>query len=427
MSERARRVAWGIAAAAALSALAFTAGAAPWDRLLRSVRSPPSSGAGHEPRPVPAVPRPALHRPFVDPVFGTTVVRVTDPSQVAGATRIRHYYSKTNPFNADETRAILFGGDGAKILYDTRTWEPIKDLRIVSGDPEIQWHPTDASLFYYLDFVGDSPNVRAMFRYDLRTDARTLLRDFSEYETARGRNEGNLDRQGRWYAMLGYKGKRIEAFVYDLQRDRVGRRLAVTERMAADWISVSQSGRYVVLMGGDRSRVYDLEMNLLRELPEGTFGHADLCLTADGRDVMVYDGADHQIGAHRNVNLIDLATGEASALVRVGWRTTPHVSCRNVERPGWALVSTQGPDPSYPNHDFEIFWVKLDGSGEVRRVAHHHSSREEGGYFAEQHAVPNRDGTKVVFASNWGDGPVASYLVDLARGPPGASIAPRDR
>ena len=165
--------------------------------------------------------------------------------------------------------------------------------------------------------------------------------------------------------------------------------------MAADWISVSQSGQYVVLMGGDRSRVYDVEMNHLRDLPLGSFGHADLCLTADGRDVMVYDGADHQIGPHRNVNMIDLASGDAIALLRIGWKSTPHVSCRNLDLPGWALISTQGPDSRYPNHDFEIFWVKLDPSAEVRRVAHHHSSRETGGYFAEQQAVTNRDGTKI--------------------------------
>ena len=56
-----------------------------------------------------------------------------------------------------------------------------------------------------------------------------------------------------------------------------------------------------------------------------------------------------------------------------------HVSCRNLDKPGWALISTQAPDSKYPNHDFEIFWVRMNGSGEVRRVAHHRSSREEGG------------------------------------------------
>jgi hypothetical protein len=268
-----------------------------------------------------------------------------------------------------------------------------------------------------MDFAGNSPNVRAMFLYDIRGDSRKMLRDFKEYETARGRLEGNMDKNGRYYALLGVKSeKEWDAFVYDVQNDKLSRRLSISRKMADDWISVTPSGRYVVMMGGDRSRVYDIEMNYLLDLPKGSFGHADLCLTADGRDVMVYDGADHQLDHNRNINIADLATGRVTIGVRIGWRSTPHVSCRNLDLPGWALISTQGPDKKYPNHDFEIFWLKLDGSGEVRRVAHHHSSREEGGYFAEQQAVTNRDGTLIIFASNWeGKASVSDYLIDLRK------------
>ena len=156
---------------------------------------------------------------------------------------------------------------------------------------------------------------------------------------------------------------------------------------------MSQSGKYVVAMGNDRSRVYDVNLKPVVELPKGSFGHADLCMTADGRDLLVYDGADHELDDNRNINIADLQTGKVTIGTRIGWKSTPHVSCRNLDLPGWALISTQGPDGKYPNHDFEIFWLKLDGSGEVRRVAHHHSSREDGGYFAEQHAVTNRNGT----------------------------------
>jgi hypothetical protein len=368
----------------------------------------------HEARAIPNTPRPALHQSVKDPVFGTTIKRISDGSQGDGKiTRMRHYYSKADPFNADGTRAVLFASDGSKWLYDTSTWKPIKYLKITSSDPEIQWHPRDPNLLYHLDFVGNSPNVRAMFRYDIRTDSRTMLRDFAEYETARGRLEGNLDKEGRYYAMFGKRGKQGEAFVYDLVNDKVSPKLPVTEKMADDWISVSPSGKYVVMMGGDRSRVYDIQMNHLRDLEKGSFGHADLCLRENGSDVMVFDGADLQLDHNRNINMVDLETGKITAIARIGWRSTPHISCRNLDMPGWALISTQGPDKKYPNHDFEIFWVKLDGSNEVRRVAHHHSSRESGGYFAEQHAVTNRSGTRIMFASNWRESAVGSYLIEL--------------
>ncbi len=92
---------------------------------------------GHELYPPPELPLPALHRPFKDPVYGTCIMRVTDPSQWQHETRIRHYYSKSNPFNADNTRAILWGSDGAYLLYDTKSWEPIRNLCIGSGDAEV--------------------------------------------------------------------------------------------------------------------------------------------------------------------------------------------------------------------------------------------------------------------------------------------------
>jgi hypothetical protein len=365
----------------------------------------------------PDLPRPELHASYVDPVFRTRITRITAASQIPGGkvTRVRHYYSKMNPWNADETRAVFTTSDGATILYDTATWKPLKGLKFQSSDPELQWHPTDPNLFYILEYAGRSPNVRAMMRYDLRTDEKTLLRDFSEYETVRGKLEGNMDAGGRYYALIGKKGSELQAFVYDVTKDAVSKKLDVTAKMADDWISVTPSGKYVVLMGGDHSRVYDIQMNHLLDLPRGSFGHADLCTTADGRDVMVYDGADHQLDGNRNLNMADLATGKVVKLVRIGWGTTPHVSCRNTQMPGWALISTQGPDKKYPNLDFEIFWVKLDGSGEVRRVAHHRSDRENGGYFAEQHAVASRRGDKIIFSSNWGGGEISDYLIDLSR------------
>jgi hypothetical protein len=362
----------------------------------------------------PNIPAPALHQTIRDPVFGTFITRITDPSQVPKVSRIRHYYSKSDPFNADSTRAIMVGSNGSTWLYDARTWEPITQLSVRSSDPEIQWHRTDPNVFYYMRKTSDSRGVRAMYRFDIRNESQTMLRDFSDYDLASGEDEGNMDKAGRYYALVGYRNKKaVEAFVYDVLNDKVSRRIPVENKMVSDWISVSPSGRYVVMMGKDRSRIYDINMNHLRDLPEGSFGHGDICLLEDGSEALVYDGADHQLNHDRNINIADLATGRVTIGVRIGWDSTPHVSCRNLDLPGWALISTQGPDRRYPNHDFEIFWLKLDGSREVRRVAHHHSDRDDGGYFAEQHAVTNRDGTKIVFASNWDPRRVSSYLIDL--------------
>jgi hypothetical protein len=371
-------------------------------------------------------PPPMFLLPIKDAAFGTTVRRITDPAQGENTRWIRHYYSKADPFNADEALAVLFGSNGSVLLYDTTDWRPVRTLQIRLSEPEVHWDPRHRNHLYYFDFLKGSEGPRGLYRYDVATDRSELVHSFDEYASVSAKLEGNPDRQGRFFAMVGRKGAQMEAFVYDLWNDRIGRRLPVTESDIADWISVSPSGKLVVMMGRQRSSVFDLQLNRLRDLPKGSFGHGDMCLRADGSEVLVYDGADHQLDNNRNINMADLATGAVSKLVRIGWGTTPHVSCRNLDLPGWALVSTQGPDGKYPNLDFQIFWVRLDGSGEVRRLAYHWSKRGEDGYFAEQHAVPSRNGSKVIFSSNWGGkSPIADYLVELPlQRIPGSVAAP---
>lgn len=370
----------------------------------------------------PARSKPALHASYVDPTFGTTVYRVTATSQIGSVSRVRHYYSKQDPFNADGSYAMFVTSDGNYWLYDAATWEPVKTVsdypHVSDSEPEIQWHPSNPDWFYYIN------DGNRFARFEISSHTTTILHDFGDdgYQETRARLEGNMDKSGRFYAMIGITGSGdSEAFVYDIENDVLSKRVNINaiEDEGIDWISMSQNGGYVVLMGDGHSYVYDYNMNYKGRLPLGSYGHADLCSLADGREVMVYDGADHVVAddGDRWINMAYLDTvngndtGSVVPLVRIGWSTTPHVSCRNTAFPGWALISNQGDGSN--NFDKEIFWVKLDGSNEVRRVAHHYSSRSSGGYFAEQHAVTNKHGTKIIFASNYGSGEISAYLVDL--------------
>src|SRR4029453_19419697 len=92
---------------------------------------------------------------------------------------------------------------------------------------------------------------------------------------------------------------------------------------------------------------------------------------------------------------------------RSGWWFGTHFSgIASRAHPGWVLVSTYT-EPRTQHYPFsrEIFWLKLDGSGEVRRIAHHHSDQASHGgekdYWAEPHATSSWDGDLVVFSSVW--------------------------
>ncbi|MDF1781891.1 MAG: hypothetical protein P1U67_11380 [Alcanivoracaceae bacterium] len=364
------------------------------------------------------VKKPALHESIRDPDFGSKITRVTDISQVKGVERLRHYYAKRNPFNADESRAVFVSSDGYNWVFDTITWEPVRYLPLGSSDAEVHWHPTDKDKIFLVDF-GSEYNISRMFWLDAKTGKKELLLDMEKFGfiAASGMMEGNPDKDMTVYAVAGNtKNKKTEIALVDLNERKIISRKEVDPRWVNDWISVSPSGKFVVTMGEGFSRVFDRDLKLLHTLPEGSYGHGDLCLTPSGREALVFDGADLQLNGDRNINIAWLDSGKLEIGTRIGWGATPHVSCRNFDFPGWALISTQGSDSwseRYKNMNFEIFWLKLDGSGEIRRVAHHHSSRKKGGYFAEQHAVTNRDGTKILFSSNWNGEQVDEYLIEL--------------
>jgi hypothetical protein len=109
-----------------------------------------------------------------------------------------------------------------------------------------------------------------------------------------------------------------------------------------------------------------------------------------------------------------LRDGKKTILLPIGWEWfTPHFSgLASRTHPGWVLVSTYTA-PSTPQLPFsrEIFWLRLDGSRAVRRIAHHHSDLtfrstpwggQEKDYFAEPQATSSWDGDVVLFSSVWG-------------------------
>lgn len=375
-------------------------------------------------------PIPVRGQLVADPQFDTQIMKVAESSQIPidsedpGETeRVRHYYSKANHLNADESYAIFFTNSGGTWIYETDNWTPVVSLELVSGDPEIHWHPTDPDIFYVMDFVINvSGDNRAMYRYEVSSNTKTLIRDFDQYINASGEHEGNMDNAGQYYAMIGdladVEDDDRELFVYDVINDSIVGPVPISVSESSDWVSVSPSGTFVVSMGNNYTTVFDASnLNRLYSLPNGTYGHADLCYLTDGREAMVFDGADYPMDpSHRTINAAVLESGELIRVGTISWTQTPHISCRNTELPGWALVSSfdrNDGDPTYNTLLDEIYWLKLDGSEDVRRVAHHQSDGFRN-YFGEAHAVPNRDGSKIIFSSNWYErDQELAYLIDL--------------
>src|SRR5262249_37244543 len=101
------------------------------------------------------------------------------------------------------------------------------------------------------------------------------------------------------------------------------------------------------------------------------------------------------------VVMVRLRDGAITSLTTPANEAYPdHVSARNLDRPGWVYVGYyQEPGKRYTD---EIVAVSMEGLQSVERLAHKRSVFS-GCYRCESHAVPSRDGVRVLFASNWAE------------------------
>lgn len=406
---------------------------------------------GTGPTPQPEVTKPALCASYTDPAFGSTVTRMTD-RVLMGFSGVVNEYSKAQPWNADNSLFIARSTNGHYFLINEDCTE-LGELPF-GGGSEPRWSPSDPNVLRYF-----SGNEIREYRVD--SGASTTLHTFSEYESVGTRGEGNWSADFSTIALFGFQGGEIEdAFAYRATDDKVFPRLSLVGQMPVgiDWISISPSGQKVLIMFGDNDRwqaegsagralgrgldVFELDMTNRRRVQDHVH-HGDVCLTEQGEDAFIGSaanapGADlHRIRLTKLADALPLSGSNTQAgaftstsLLVLDWFLGVHVSCRNTAQPGWAYVSTfsdpaESAPPEAVAFSGEVFAVRTDGSGEVRRLAHLHAARVS--YFEEPHAVVSRDGRSVLFTSNWGESPGADqvdvYRVTVAGGGGAAGAA----
>ena len=371
----------------------------------------------------PQMAEPLARSPFLDPVFGTCVVRVTDrqtdidvDDQSAG---LKNEYSRVQSFNADGSRIVARGIEGTWYLYDAETLQVMGQLPI---EVEPRWSSTDPNVIYY------ALNTSLM-SYNTQTGEQVNVHDFAAdlpgYNPVMvwTRYEGSPSVDGRYWGMLveDQDWVRSAFLVYDLQVDQViatrDLRTWSAEAREIDTAAISPLGNYFLAyldkycepgeLGSDDNpcglMVYDRDLQNGRSLLR-IIGHSDLALDAQGREVLVYQDIDTD-----NISMLDLASGEVTPLWPIDFSHTAiglHFSGRAFQRLGWVLVSTHDGDPaSYTWMDDQVFAIELKPGGRVIRLAHTHSlvdESQEHDYWAEPHASVNQDFTRVLFTSNWG-------------------------
>ena len=157
-------------------------------------------------------------------------------------------------------------------------------------------------------------------------------------------------------------------------------------------------------------------------------GHGDMTIDSDGSDV--YVGVSKADPDKYHVIKRRLADGAVTDLAPYG--VAQHASIRNINRPGWVFLTYSGSyakvaaHPDWAPFYQEVVALRIDGSGELRRIVQTRSARHD--YRSEAQASPSPDGTQVIWSSNWGQegGAVADYVARLSWPTTAAEHVPRN-
>ena len=315
---------------------------------------------------------------------------------------LRHHYALDQPWNSNETLIKLAGYPSA--ILDGNTNEFLFWASIPSS---ATWANTNPDLMY-----GTSKNK--LVRYNVNKNTSETLHTFSGYTSIDyGRNKGNMSIDDKYIGLIGMNGSNQTLIVYNIESNQVvGTKDVGT--LGFNWFSVSPTGAYAVLYFEEDGKsvneginVMEIDLTNLRHLNDYTT-HSDLGINSDGDDIFIAFGDPITRPKDYYMKMVRLSDG----LVTPFFHYTKsqgiwggHISCRNTDRPGWAYVSDAVTTTVAQK---EIFAIKLDGSDQIERFAIYHSDYIKG-YGHQAHAVPNRNGTKVMFASNWNNAFTGNY------------------
>jgi len=352
---------------------------------------------------------PAAGSSYVDPVFGTTITRVSDAANTISADNgkplvyVEAEYSTKSPFNTDNSRMLLLEFSYFS-LYDAVTLQRIKPFccvgPIVAASSEPLWSRTDPNLFYF-----HPVNSNQLKTYNVATDVVKLLHTFSEYSSITARGESELSYDGDHIVLSG-DGHQI--FVYTISTDTKGPVFETNGKNPRGWDAIYISPNNNVLIawltnGTSRfqgEELYDKNMKFLRQVANND-GHKHMTRDVNGSEVLVQTNSADPTPIPNCQNAlvkINLETTQQTCLLQLDFSLSVHVSAP--DQGGWIFVETNNntrassPWFAYTN---EVLQIKLDGT-EVRRMAHHRSDGRT--YDGQPRVSSSRDGSRFTFNSN---------------------------
>lgn len=367
-----------------------------------------------------ALPRPAVGASVVEPVFGTTITRLTDRTNSGGyATQV---YSQLQAFSPDNAYVILVEDDDT-VVRRTGDRSLVGGLAAVVWNAP-RWQPTAVRTIVHYDGNADT-TLRVQYTTVDPVATSTIFTFPVLYERVMpNQSFDELSRDGRWMAGAAtLSNGDANIFALDLQNLSLGAEISIAGLYAGpcprdpqwgevdpDWIGMSPLGNYLMVQWAR----------------DGT----DRCSGLESFDPVtgafvgrVYDGHQHgdlgvlSDGATEFFMTFEISSPANPSQPAIGYRVLPgtatvaapvyltslawgggHISCQGPD--GVCLVSYgEWPSDGWTPFEKEEFLQFTDGS--VLRLAHHRSS--ECGYWVQPRGSLSRDGSRAIFASDWAD------------------------
>lgn len=365
----------------------------------------------------PSMDLPDYLAPAVDSSLGIPFVRVTAPDIPIGTgvactlSYCTHRYSSAQAWNADQSLLVIVNGCNGLCFLDGRTYAPLF-RRQRAG--ECEWHPQDPDLMICI--VG-----HRISRWAPRRNTEEVVFETAAYRGLQfGPYKGNPSWDGSRLVVraTSQAGARV-SFAFDL----VGRQKFPDIDLARlpgtnDYCGISPLGRYIFCQQSladltDQAFVFTVDGNLVQSWTEHHRpGHGDMTVDSDGSEV--YVGISKSVPDKYQVIKRRLQDGLVTALAPYG--EAQHASTRAIRRPGWVFLSYAGNPLALTGRlgvapfAQEVIALKIDGSGEFRRIAHTVNTPSD--YWSETHASPSPDGSQIIWSSNWGKrgGPVFDFV-----------------
>ena len=385
--------------------------------------------------PVPTVSEPSKGGSFVDPVFGTTIQRMTDakvevPDTVTSYHLMDSGYAKMQIENCDSTLILI----GKMFVVNRDTLELVHILPRNcwdTKDPDQAWSATDPNVIY-------ATYSKQFIRYNISTGERTVLYDFTTHPEIFWNDfqylsrvftaeEGQPSRNKQYWVLasncynpaLGTAAAWYVSHIVVLDKDAGGTDIPeVVNSFSKDdprflgfnFISTSPSGTYFMI-GAPPCRIYRTSDMALLFTKDDVSSHLDWGVDDTGREVVVY-------GYHRTspgemgtwIGMFDCETGEEFSLCPWG---DGEYHINGTGHNGFAVVSSYAMPTPTKWTSGQIVVVEL--TREYRpaawwRVAHTHMG--ERSYGADPFAKMGRDGKRIYFTNAGWD---KTYLQNNAK------------